>query len=100
MWVRGYWACLRRPVSKYYAPLRDTELVQKLLGLPAPWRVTAGAAQETVRSDSPLGQITIRVSLLADVPYNGPECEAAVVGYDTRRGRFPHTLPGKRGKPQ
>ncbi|MHB8255309.1 MAG: hypothetical protein ACYDEV_16895, partial [Acidiferrobacter sp.] len=33
------------PQASMVPPLRDTELVQKLLGLPAPWRVTAVAVQ-------------------------------------------------------
>jgi len=31
--------------SQHGTPMRDTELVQKLLGLPAPWQVTAVAVQ-------------------------------------------------------
>ena len=69
--------------------MRDTELYQKLLGLPAPWRVTAVAVQEA-SGDTPLGEITVRVGWPPDVPLHCPECEAVVPGYDTRPRRWRH----------
>ena len=69
--------------------MRDIELYQRLLGLTAPWRVTAVAVQEA-SGDTPLGEITVRVGWPPDVPLHCPECEAVVPGYDTRPRRWRH----------
>ena len=74
------------PASQHDTPMRDIELYQKLLGLTAPWRVTAVAVQEA-SDDTPLGEITVRVGWPTDVPLHCPACEAVVPGYDTRPRR-------------
>ncbi|EQD55291.1 transposase, partial [mine drainage metagenome] len=69
--------------------MRDIELYQKLLGLTAPWRVTAVAVGEA-SGHAPLGEMTVHVSWPPDGPLHCPECEARVPGDDTRPRRWRH----------
>ena len=73
--------------------MRDTELYQTLLGLNAPWEVTA--VDVTQASDEcPLGEIAVRVRWQPDAPLRCPACGAVAPGYDTRTRRWAAVATG------
>ena len=49
------------PPGGYRAPMRDTELYQMLLGLTAPWKVSA-VNIAPASADCPLGEIAVEVA--------------------------------------
>ncbi len=49
------------PPCEYRAPMRDAELYQMLLGLTAPWEVSA-ANIAPASADRPLGEIAVEVA--------------------------------------
>ena len=64
--------------------MRDIELYAQLLGLSAPWAVTA------VELDRAAGQLVVKVSPMADAALACPHCGQAAPGYDRRLRRWRH----------
>lgn len=69
--------------------MRDTELYQMLLGLTAPWEVTAVNITQP-SAGRPLGEIAVTVQWRADTPLVCPSCAAVAPGYDSRPRRWRH----------
>ena len=68
--------------------MRDTELYEKLLGLTAPWRVSA--VNMVAPEDKPLGEITVTVYWPPGHALTCPACGAVAPGYDSRLRRWRH----------
>jgi transposase len=64
--------------------MRDVDLYAQILGLSAPWEVTA------VDLDRAAGQLVVKVSLMADAVLTCPRCGQASPGYDRRLRRWRH----------
>lgn len=69
--------------------MRDTELYQTLLGLPAPWEVTEVAITQA-STDRPLGEVALRVQWRAEVALVCSGCGQVGPGYDRRPRRWRH----------
>ena len=69
--------------------MRDTELYQMLLGLTAPWEVTAVNITQP-SADRPLGEIAVSVRWRPDAPLLCPSCGSAGPRYDSRPRRWRH----------
>lgn len=64
--------------------MRDTQLYAQILGLQAPWEVTA------VDLDRSAGRVLVKVAASADAVFVCPTCGQAVPGYDRRQRRWRH----------
>lgn len=64
--------------------MRDVDLYAQILGLSAPWEVTA------VDLDPVAGQLVVKVSLMAGAVLGCPLCGEASPGYDRRTRRWRH----------
>ena len=69
--------------------MRDTELYQILLGLTAPWEVTAVNITQP-SAGRPLGEIAVTVQWRADTPLACSSCGSAAPRYDSRPRRWRH----------
>lgn len=69
--------------------MRDTELYQTLLGLTAPWEVTAVTITQA-SADRPLGEVALSVRWRLEAPLVCPSCGQAGPGYDSRPRRWRH----------
>ena len=69
--------------------MRDTELYQTLLGLAAPWEVTAVNITKPA-ADRPLGEIAVAVRWRPEVALVCPSCGQVGPGYDARQRRWRH----------
>lgn len=69
--------------------MRDTELYQTLLGLMAPWEVTAVTITQA-SADRPLGEVALSVRWRSEAPLVCPSCGQAGPGYDCRPRRWRH----------
>jgi len=69
--------------------MRDTELHQALLGLSAPWEVTAVTITKAA-ADRPLGEVAVAVRWRPEVPLACPGCGQTGPGYDARARRWRH----------
>lgn len=78
--------------GEYRVPKRDTELCQTLLGLTAPWEVTA--VDMTQPSASRLrGEVVVTVRRRPDNPVTCPGCGYVAPRYDSRPRRRRHLNP-------
>ena len=69
--------------------MRDTELYQTLLGLNAPWEVTAVTMTQP-SAGRPLGEIDVTVRWQPGTPLVCPSCGGVAPGYDSRPRRWRH----------
>ncbi len=69
--------------------MRDTELYQMLLGLTAPWEVSA-VNITPASTDRPLGEIAVEVAWRSQTPLGCPVCGQAAPRYDSRPRRWRH----------
>ena len=69
--------------------MRDTELYQTLLGLTAPWEVTAVTVTQA-SAERPLGEIAVAVQWRAGSPLVCPTCGQEGGRYDGRSRRWRH----------
>ena len=69
--------------------MRDTELYQMLLGLTAPWEVSA-VSIAPASADRPLGEIAVEVAWRSQTPLVCPSCGQGVARYDSRPRRWRH----------
>lgn len=69
--------------------MRDTELYQTLLGLTAPWEVTAVNVTKAA-AGRPLGEVAVEVRWRPEVALVCPSCGQAGPGYDARPRRWRH----------
>lgn len=68
--------------------MRDTELYQILLGLTAPWRVSA--VDVLASGNRPLGEVAVTVEWPAGEPLVCPTCGQVAPRYDSRPRRWRH----------
>lgn len=69
--------------------MRDTELYQMLLGLTAPWEVSA-VNITPASADRPLGEIAVEVAWRSQTPLGCPVCGQVAPRYDSRPRRWRH----------